>query len=406
VRLLCDQPFTEGAHIRMMPDIHAGVGCTIGTTMTIRDKIVPNLVGVDIGCGMYAIELEETDIDYAKLDETIRAHVPCGQAVREVRHEYAKDIPLEDLRCYRMINDRRAQRAVGTLGGGNHFIEVDRDENGRLWLVIHSGSRYLGLQVAHVYQELAWQALNGVSVRDLREMIDRMKANGERKKIQKTIEKMRRRVVSEIPKDLAYVQGEDFDDYLHDMEIVQYYAVRNREAMADVIVREMGLTVADCFTTIHNYIDIENRILRKGAVSAKQGETLLIPVNMRDGSLICRGKGNDDWNQSAPHGAGRLFSRSAAKQEFTVEEFAASMSGIFTTSVCADTLDECPMVYKRMEDIVDNIGPTVDVLQVIRPEYNFKAADSDGYRRRKKKDSDEVQENDDGVSVSDDGAGE
>ena len=375
VQLLCDQPFTEGARIRMMPDIHAGAGCTIGTTMTITDKIVPNLVGVDIGCGMYAIQLEETSIDYAKLDDTIRACIPFGREVRTENHAYVKEIPLKELRCLRMVNDRRAQRSVGTLGGGNHFIEVDRDENNKLWLVIHSGSRYLGLQVANVYQEQAWQALNGVSVRDLREMIDRMKANGERKKIQKTIEKMRKRVVSEIPKDLAYLQGEDFEDYLHDMEIVQLYAVKNREAMADVIIREMHLTVADAFTTIHNYIDIPNRILRKGAVSAKLGETLLIPVNMRDGSLICRGKGNDDWNQSAPHGAGRLFSRKAAKETFTVDEFTSSMQGIYTTSVCADTLDECPMVYKRMEDIVDNIGPTVDVLQVIKPEYNFKAAE-------------------------------
>ncbi len=375
VQLLCDQPFTEGARIRMMPDIHAGAGCTIGTTMTITDKIVPNLVGVDIGCGMYAIQLEETSIDYAKLDDTIRACIPFGREVRTENHAYVKEIPLKELRCLRMVNDRRAQRSVGTLGGGNHFIEVDRDENNKLWLVIHSGSRYLGLQVANVYQEQAWQALNGVSVRDLREMIDRMKANGERKKIQKTIEKMRKRVVSDIPKDLAYLQGEDFEDYLHDMEIVQLYAVKNREAMADVIIREMHLTVADAFTTIHNYIDIPNRILRKGAVSAKLGETLLIPVNMRDGSLICRGKGNDDWNQSAPHGAGRLFSRKAAKEAFTVDEFTSSMQGIYTTSVCADTLDECPMVYKRMEDIVDNIGPTVDVLQVIKPEYNFKAAE-------------------------------
>ena len=375
VQLLCDQPFTEGAKIRMMPDIHAGAGCTIGTTMTITDKIVPNLVGVDIGCGMYAIQLEESAIDYAKLDETIRAHVPSGFDVRTSNHAYVDEIPIEELRCLRMINRKRAERSVGTLGGGNHFIEVDRDENNKLWLVIHSGSRHLGLQVANTYQELAWQALNGVSVRDLRELIDTMKANGERKKIQKTIEKLRKQVISKIPKDLAYLQGEDFDDYLHDMEIVQKYAVKNREAMADVIIREMHLTVADSFTTIHNYIDIPNRILRKGAVSAKLGETLLIPVNMRDGSLICRGKGNDDWNQSAPHGTGRLFSRTAAKHTFTVDEFAASMQGIYTTSVCADTLDECPMVYKRMEDIVDNIQPTVDVIQVIHPEYNFKAAE-------------------------------
>ena len=375
VQLLCDQPFTEGAHIRMMPDIHAGAGCTIGTTMTIQDKIVPNLVGVDIGCGMYALELEQTQIDYAKLDETIRTHVPFGREIRPEKHEFAKEIELTELRCYRMVNDRRAIRSIGTLGGGNHFIEIDRDERGKLWLVIHSGSRYLGLQVANTYQELAWQALNHTSIRYLREMIDEMKANGQRQRIEKTIKKLRKQVITDIPKDLAYLENEDLEDYLHDMEIVQKYAVLNRHAMADVIVREMKLDVADAFTTIHNYIDIPNRILRKGAVSAKSGETLLIPVNMRDGSLICKGKGNDEWNQSAPHGAGRLLSRTQAKQTFTVEEFEKSMDGIFTTSVCADTIDECPMVYKRMEDIVDNIAPTVDVLQVIKPEYNFKASE-------------------------------
>lgn len=375
VQLLCDQPFTEGAHIRMMPDIHAGAGCTIGTTMTITDKIVPNLVGVDIGCGMYAIELEQTQMDYAKLDETIRAHVPFGREVRPEKHEFANEIDLTELRCYRMVNDRRAIRSIGTLGGGNHFIEIDRDENGKLWLVIHSGSRYLGLQVANTYQEIAWQALNHTHIRDLRALIDDMKANGERKKIEKVIKKIRKQVITDIPKDLAYLENEDFEDYLHDMEIVQKYAVLNRQAMADVIIREMKLDVADAFTTIHNYIDIPNRILRKGAVSAKSGETLLIPVNMRDGSLICKGKGNDEWNQSAPHGAGRLFSRTQAKQTFTVDEFQKTMDGIYTTSVSADTLDECPMVYKRMEDIVDNIAPTVDVLQVIKPEYNFKASE-------------------------------
>lgn len=375
VQLLCDQPFTEGAHIRMMPDIHAGAGCTIGTTMTITDKIVPNLVGVDIGCGMYAIELEQTQMDYAKLDETIRAHVPFGREVRPEKHEFTNEIDLTELRCYRMVNDRRAIRSIGTLGGGNHFIEIDRDENGKLWLVIHSGSRYLGLQVANTYQEIAWQALNHTHIRDLRALIDEMKANGERKKIEKVIKKIRKQVITDIPKDLAYLENEDFEDYLHDMEIVQKYAVLNRQAMADVIIREMKLDVADAFTTIHNYIDIPNRILRKGAVSAKSGETLLIPVNMRDGSLICKGKGNDEWNQSAPHGAGRLFSRTQAKQTFTVDEFQKTMDGIYTTSVSADTLDECPMVYKRMEDIVDNIAPTVDVLQVIKPEYNFKASE-------------------------------
>lgn len=375
VKLLCDQSFTEGSRIRMMPDIHAGAGCTIGTTMTIRDKIVPNLVGVDIGCGMLAVQVEEEHIDYSKLDDTIRQNIPFGREVRENKHAFVKDVPITELRCIRDINSRRAEHSIGTLGGGNHFIEVDRDENGKLWLVIHSGSRYLGLQVANTYQSKAWYALNHVSIHDLRDMIDHMKANGERKKIKKTIETLRKQVITDIPKDLAYVEGSDFDDYLHDMEIVQQYAVKNREAMADVIVREMNLTVSDSFTTIHNYIDIQNKILRKGAVSAKLDETLLIPINMRDGSLLCRGKGNDEWNQSAPHGAGRLYSRTQAKNTFSLEAFAESMTGIYTTSVSEETLDECPMVYKRIEDIVDNISPTVDIIQRLKPEYNFKAAE-------------------------------
>ncbi len=375
VQLLCDQPFTEGSKIRMMPDIHAGAGCTIGTTMTLTDKIVPNLVGVDVSCGMLAIQLEETQIDYQKLDNIIHAHIPYGRNIRETKHEFVNDIPMEELKCIREVNDRRAELSVGSLGGGNHFIEIDRDENNKLWLVIHSGSRNLGLQVAKYYQELAFDALNHVSIQDLREMIERMKANGERNKIQKEIQKLKNKIKSDIPKDLAYLQGENYNDYLHDIKIMQIYADKNRQAMADIIIKQMNLNVADAFTTTHNYIDIEHKILRKGAVSARLNETLIIPINMRDGSLICRGKGNDDWNQSAPHGAGRLFSRKQAKQHFSLSEFTESMKGIYTTSVNEETLDECPMVYKRIEDIVENISPTVDVIQTIKPEYNFKASE-------------------------------
>ena len=326
-------------------------------------------------CGMLAIQLEETQIDYQKLDNIIHEHIPYGRNIRETKHEFVKDIPMEELKCIREVNDRRAELSVGSLGGGNHFIEIDRDENNKLWLVIHSGSRNLGLQVAKYYQELAFDTLNHVSIQDLREMIERMKANGERNKIQKEIQKLKNKIKSDIPKDLAYLQGGNYNDYLHDMKIMQIYADKNRQAMADIIIKQMNLNVADAFTTTHNYIDIEHKILRKGAVSARLNETLIIPINMRDGSLICRGKGNDDWNQSAPHGAGRLFSRKQAKQHFSLSEFTESMKGIYTTSVNEETLDECPMVYKRIEDIVDNISPTVDVIQTIKPEYNFKASE-------------------------------
>ena len=375
VKLLCDQPFAQGSIIRMMPDIHAGAGCTIGTTMTLTDKIVPNLVGVDGSCGMLAIQFDETQMDYQKLDSIIREKIPHGQNVRETQHEFTKDIPIEELRCVNHINKERAVLSVGSLGGGNHFIEINRDENNKLWLVIHSGSRYLGLQVAKYYQQLAFDSLNKVPDIDVKAIINKMKANGESKDIQKTLERMKKESITNIPKDMAYLQGDNFNDYLHDMKIIQIYADKNRKAMADVIIKQMNLSVSDSFTTIHNYIDLEHKILRKGAVSARSGETLIIPINMRDGSLICRGKGNDNWNQSAPHGAGRLYSRSQAKELFSLDEFKTEMENIFTTSVSEETLDECPMAYKSINDIVDNIHPTVDVLQIIKPEYNFKSSE-------------------------------
>lgn len=375
VQLLCDQHFTEGSKIRMMPDIHAGAGCTIGTTMTLTDKIVPNLVGVDISCGMLAVQLEQTRIDYQQLDSIIHTHIPHGMNVRESPHEFVNEIPIEELKCFCEVNDKRATLSVGTLGGGNHFIEINRDESNKLWLVIHSGSRNLGLQVAKYYQNLAINTIKRPQIPDIKNIIEKMKANREQQKIQQTLEKLKKEFTTDIPNDLAYLQGENYNDYLHDMKIMQIYADKNRHAMADVIIKQMNLNVANAFTTTHNYIDIEHKILRKGAVSARLNETLIIPINMRDGSLICKGKGNDNWNQSAPHGAGRLFSRSQAKQLFSLNEFATEMQGIYTTSVNEDTLDECPMAYKSISDIVDNISPTVDVLQIIKPEYNFKASE-------------------------------
>ncbi len=376
VQELCNQEFTAGSRIRLMPDIHAGAGCTIGTTMTIRDKVVPNLVGVDIGCGMETVRLRESRMEMQKLDRLIREKIPSGFEIRKEPHRYAEEIDLSELACAAHVNLPRAEKSIGTLGGGNHFIEIDRDDEGNLYLVVHSGSRHLGVEVAKYYQEEGYKVLNRSDDASVKEMIDRMKAEGRQKEIRKERKKLKNTKRTDIPKALAYVSGELFDRYIHDMKIVQRFAALNRQAMTDEILRGMKLHAEERFTTIHNYIDTDSMILRKGAVSSQKGEQLLIPVNMRDGSLICVGKGNEDWNCSAPHGAGRLMSRSEAKQSFTVSEFKKQMENVYTTSVNRETLDECPMAYKGMENILDNIGPTADVVRIIRPIYNFKAGDT------------------------------
>lgn len=375
VLLLCNQEFTEGSRIRLMPDIHAGAGCTVGTTMTITDRVVPNLVGVDIGCGMETVRLEEKELDLEALDRLIYARIPSGFSIREKAHSYAARVDLKALYCYDSINALRAEKSIGTLGGGNHFIEADRDEAGNLYLVVHSGSRHLGLEVANYYQKAGYEALNQSGPMDVQALIASLKAQGREKQIESAVKTLRNTKRTAIPRELAYVEGELFAQYIHDMQIVQRFAMLNRQAMMDEMVRGMGLHIAEQFTTIHNYIDTESMILRKGAVSAKAGERLLIPINMRDGSLICIGKGNEDWNCSAPHGAGRLMSRTKAKQAFTVQEFQQEMAGVYTTSVGKSTLDECPMAYKGMTDIVENIGPTAEIAAVIKPIYNFKAGE-------------------------------
>lgn len=377
VQTLCNQAFTAGSRIRIMPDVHAGAGCTIGTTMTIHDKVVPNLVGVDIGCGMETIRVRNSHIELQKLDKLIYEKIPSGFNIRREPHQYNDQIDLTELRCKTegKINLDRAVRSLGTLGGGNHFIEADKDEEGAIYLVIHSGSRHLGLEVAHFYQEEAYKALNGRSPVDVKKLIEEYRASGRDREIQTALYQLKDQVKSEVPKALAYCEGTLLEDYIHDMKIVQRFAMLNRKAMMDEIVRGMKLKVEEQFTTIHNYIDTENRILRKGAVSAQKGEKLLIPINMRDGSLICTGKGNEDWNYSAPHGAGRLMSRTQAKKSYTVSEFKREMEGVYTTSVNKETLDECPMVYKGMEDIVNNIGETAEIVSVIKPVYNFKAGE-------------------------------
>lgn len=372
---LLNQPFTENQRIAIMPDVHAGAGCVIGTTMTITDKVVPNLVGVDIGCGMETVKLKERDVDLKKLDELIRSNIPSGAEVRAHRHAYAKEVKLKDLQCIDHVNLDRAKLSLGSLGGGNHFIEVDKDENNALYLIIHSGSRHLGVETAKFYQNEAYRRLSKPDMSEVKKIVDALKEQGRQSEIEGAI-KDYYGSMPVIPKELAYCEGSLFDAYIHDMKIVQHFAELNRKAMVDEIINGMALHIDEQFTTIHNYIDTDNMILRKGSVSAQKGERLLIPINMRDGSLICVGKGNPDYNFSAPHGAGRLMSRSKAKENFTVESYQEEMRGIFTTSVNQATLDECPMAYKPLESIIENLGETVKIVGRIKPVYNFKASDA------------------------------
>lgn len=373
IQTVCDMPEFADATIRIMPDVHVGKGCTIGTTMTLHDKVVPAMVGVDIGCGMETIELAERAIDFQALDDFIRASIPSGREIRKQSVSIKNKLTLSELRCLREVDLHRAKRAVGTLGGGNHFIEVDRAEDGRLFLIIHSGSRHLGLEVAEYYQKQAYRALWGGADFQLRETIARLRAEHRESEIQRTIVALKKDRELALPKELAWVSGTLFDDYIHDMKMTQYYAVLNRGAIADDIIAALHLTVNDRFTTVHNYIDLDAMILRKGAVSAKAGEKLVIPINMAAGTLLCTGKGNPDWNCSAPHGAGRRLSRTIAAQTLSMEEYRRDMEGIWSTSICEKTIDESPAAYKRLEDIVDHIGPTVDVATHLRPVYNFKS---------------------------------
>lgn len=377
IKALCDCAAFENSKIRIMPDVHAGMGCTIGTTMTITDKVVPGMVGVDIGCGMETVRIAEKDIDFAKLDALIRRDIPSGRDVRKTEHEFNSEIDLDSLRCSPYVNLNRARLSIGTLGGGNHFIEIDRGENGDVYLVVHSGSRHIGNEVAKYYQNEGFHALCGAARFQIDEMIKTLKESGNTKEIHKTLKALRKQRAAETPvaKDLAYVDGRLFDDYIHDMRIIQHFAMLNRKAICDVIINSMGFTPLEQFSTIHNYIDLDSMILRKGAVSAREGEKLLIPINMRDGSLICIGKGNPDWNCSAPHGAGRLMSRKDAFDTLPMEEYQREMEGIYTTCVIKATLDESPMAYKSFDEICEQIDPTARIIDRIKPLYNFKAAE-------------------------------
>lgn len=353
--------------IRIMPDAHAGKGCVIGTTMTLTDSVTPNFVSVDIGCGVLAAYLSTKDIDLQKLDEVIRNYVPSGFSVHQTP---ISCFDLQSLYCYNAIEDKDAyiQQSLGTLGGGNHFIEVNKTSDGQLVIVIHSGSRNLGVQVCNYYQNLAFENLSKRN--DVRELISRLKSEGREKEIQSELKKLK---PNDVDKELAHLDGILFQQYIHDMDIVQQYASRNRFLILNTICKKMGLFAWSYIETIHNYIDVDSMILRKGAVSAKKGEKLIIPMNMRDGSLICVGKGNEDWNYSAPHGAGRLMSRAKAKETISMQDFKDTMSDVYTTSVCEATLDEAPQAYKDMNEIISLIGDTVEIVDIIKPIYNFKA---------------------------------
>ncbi|MGD6891951.1 RtcB family protein [Bacillus mobilis] len=366
---LCNQEFVKDSQIRIMPDTHAGAGCTIGTTMTIQDKIVPNLVGVDIGCGMEVavINKKKEEINFDCVDETIRKFVPSGFRIRDKEHRFSKMIDFDSVKAPYAL--QRAQKSIGTLGGGNHFIELNEDEKGNVYIVIHSGSRNLGKQIAEYYQNFAYEQLIDVtSMKD--EIIKRLTEEGRAKEIQETLRGIQK---PKIRKELAYLEGQGFKDYMNDMNIAQKYAALNRKAMIDEIVTKMDWKITDQFTTIHNYIDMENMILRKGAISAQKDERVIIPINMRDGSIIAFGKGNPDWNFSGPHGAGRIMSRKKAKELLSLEDFQNTMTEVWTTSVVESTIDEAPMVYKPMEEIIENTKETIDIKHIIKPLYNFKA---------------------------------
>lgn len=353
---LCNQEFTAGETIRIMPDVHAGAGCVIGTTMTVtKNRIVPNLVGVDVSCGLEVVDLGIMEFDnFSTLDKIIKHLVPCGHNIRKDAHPFAEQIDFESIKTPDLALGKAA-KSIGTLGGGNHFIELDRGDDDHLYLVIHSGSRNIGLQIATHYQKIAQDKH------------------------------------PELPKDLAYVEGEDFDNYVHDMRIMQRFALLNRKAMADVICRNMEWSTGvsnwnaeNSFTTTHNYVDLDNMILRKGAVSAQAREKLIIPFNMKDGSVICVGKGNADWNYSAPHGAGRICSRGDAKRNFSMDEFKEKMQGVYSSCVNEATIDESPMAYKPFQEIVDNMKDTVDVVTRLMPIYNYKAAEFGGRGKRRR----------------------
>lgn len=357
----------ENSKIRVMPDCHSGKGCTVGTTIQIKDKITPNLVGVDISCSILTIKLKNKEIDFQKLDEIIKTKVPSGF---NVHNKSKKKFDFSLLRCKKHVDLERAMLSIGSLGGGNHFIEVGKSEKtSDYYLIIHTGSRKLGGDVCKYYQDKAFQNANEIST-IIKNTVDKLKKEGRSKDIESEIKNLRKPITD---KDLAYLTGDDFNDYMNDIAIVSKFANLNRATIAEIIMKEYGLQESERFETQHNYIDQKRMILRKGAVSAEKGEKLLIPINMRDGSLLCIGKGNEDWNFSAPHGAGRLFSRSKAKSLIGMDEFTASMEGIYTSSVVKETLVEAPQAYKNIDEIKNAITDTAEIIDILKTVYNYKS---------------------------------
>lgn len=374
--LLQQEPFKD-CKVRIMPDVHAGTGCVIGFTADLGDKVIPNIVGVDIGCGMLCVELGNIDIDLQKFDEIVNKYIPAGKNIREQKlSDFEK---IKELYCFRELKEtNKFEKAIGTLGGGNHFIELNIDDDNNKYLVIHTGSRNMGNQVAQYYQKLAIELCSGKEemLKKKEEIIKTYKEQGRKKEIQSALKQLEMKYKEnklELPDDLCYLTGEYRENYLHDMKICQEYASLNRKYIALEILNKYGIVAMRKFETIHNYINFEDNIVRKGAIRANKGERVIIPINMRDGSIIAIGKGNEDWNNSAPHGAGRIMSRMQAKKTFQLDEFIKSMEGIYTTSVVEETLDEAPFVYKPMQEIIDNIKDTVEIEKIIKPIYNFKA---------------------------------
>ena len=368
------QPPFEGAKVRIMPDVHMGVNCVVGFTSTYTDKIIPNVLGSDLGCGMLTVYLGSGDIPLKELDDFIRAKIPCGSNYRK---ESNGEAYVKKLDCFGELRDfDRLYGSLGTLGGGNHFIEVDRDDDGGHYLVIHSGSRNLGLQVAKIYQRLAVHDCKFCADEEKAAVTARLKACGKQAEIPSALEQISAKYArkTKIPNDFCYLDGANMEAYLHDLKLCQEFAVMNRRKMADDILKFLQISRAQSFETVHNFIDADN-IIRKGSIPANKGQRVIIPMNMRDGCLIAVGKGNPEWNNSAPHGAGRLLRRSEAKELFTVDEFRAEMEGIYTTTVGLSTIDESPMAYKPMQEIVRLIEPTVEIEKIIKPIYNFKAGE-------------------------------
>ena len=396
--LLNQEPFKD-CKVRIMPDVHAGKGCVIGFTANLGDKVIPNIVGVDIGCGMLCVELGNIDLDLEKIDKVINENIPAGRNIRE--QKLINFDKINDLYCLRELKEtKKFNRSLGTLGGGNHFIEIDIDEDNNKYLVIHTGSRNLGKQVADYYQNLAIELCSGKEEMFKRkeETIKTYKEQGRKSEIQKALKELEAEYKQNklnLPNELCYLTGKYREMYLHDMKICQSYASLNRRHIAIQILKKyfdikenetfrlaLAGEVTTCdlkewefrgFETIHNYISFEDNIVRKGAIRARKGERVIIPINMRDGSIIAIGKGNEDWNNSAPHGAGRLMSRKKAKEMFKLEEFKESMKDIYSTSVVEETIDEAPFVYKPMQEIIENIKDTVEIEKIIKPIYNFKA---------------------------------